>query len=239
MKMRELEQRTGVNRETIRYYIREGLLPEPERPKRNVARYTEAHVAKLTIVKQLQGERFLPLDMIKRVLKGDVAGLPSAATAFPHLAEMLARRFEFADADTAVPLSSLTKRYSWGAKEAKALDKLGIIRINSKRGKACVGHLDGQILALWLQGRAGGFGDELGYGPNDIVPYANAAKSVAKTEVGRFYSRLGGRLAEGAAAARAQHGLETMNALFGVLRIKAVLAELERRSASAAKKAKA
>ena len=39
MKMKELERETGVGRETIRFYIREGLLPEPERPKRNVAAY--------------------------------------------------------------------------------------------------------------------------------------------------------------------------------------------------------
>jgi len=32
MRMRELEVKTGVSRETIRYYIREGIVPEPERP---------------------------------------------------------------------------------------------------------------------------------------------------------------------------------------------------------------
>ena len=37
MKMAELERRSGVGRETIRYYIREGLLPERERRARNVA----------------------------------------------------------------------------------------------------------------------------------------------------------------------------------------------------------
>ena len=29
VKMKDLERATGVSRETIRYYIREGLLPEP------------------------------------------------------------------------------------------------------------------------------------------------------------------------------------------------------------------
>ena len=32
MRMRDLERATGVGRETIRFYIREGLLPEPARP---------------------------------------------------------------------------------------------------------------------------------------------------------------------------------------------------------------
>ena len=34
MKMKELETRTGVGREAIRFYIREGLLPDPEKPQR-------------------------------------------------------------------------------------------------------------------------------------------------------------------------------------------------------------
>ena len=37
LKMKDLERTTGVGREAIRFYIREGLLPEPERPSRNVA----------------------------------------------------------------------------------------------------------------------------------------------------------------------------------------------------------
>jgi hypothetical protein len=37
LKMRDLERLTGVHRETIRVYFRAGLLPAPDRPKRNVA----------------------------------------------------------------------------------------------------------------------------------------------------------------------------------------------------------
>lgn len=51
MRMRELEKRTGVGRETIRYYIREGLLPEPDRASRNSASYTDDHVARLKAIK--------------------------------------------------------------------------------------------------------------------------------------------------------------------------------------------
>ena len=47
LKMRDLERATGVGREAIRYYIREGLLPEPERTARNVAWYDESFVVPL------------------------------------------------------------------------------------------------------------------------------------------------------------------------------------------------
>ena len=45
--MRDLERASGVGRETIRYYIGLGLLPEPARPKPNVADYGEEHVSRL------------------------------------------------------------------------------------------------------------------------------------------------------------------------------------------------
>lgn len=61
MKMRELEARTGVNRETIRVYLRVGLLPEPARPKPNVADYDDTHVAGIQAIQRLQRDYRLPL----------------------------------------------------------------------------------------------------------------------------------------------------------------------------------
>jgi hypothetical protein len=41
MKTQDLERASGVGRETIRFYVREGRLPQPERASRNVAWYEE------------------------------------------------------------------------------------------------------------------------------------------------------------------------------------------------------
>ena len=46
MPMRDLEKASGVSREAIRFYIGEGLLPEPERSHRNSATYTGEHLAR-------------------------------------------------------------------------------------------------------------------------------------------------------------------------------------------------
>ena len=71
MKMQDLERTTGVGRETIRFYIREGLLPQPERPSRNVAWYDESFVERIALIKELQQKRFLPLHIIKTIVGGD------------------------------------------------------------------------------------------------------------------------------------------------------------------------
>jgi len=68
--MRDLERLTGVHRETVRVYLREGLLPEPRRSARNVADYDEEHVRGIEAIRRLQAARRLTLPQIKRALRG-------------------------------------------------------------------------------------------------------------------------------------------------------------------------
>jgi DNA-binding transcriptional MerR regulator len=56
-----LEQKTGVSRSTIHFYIREGLLPQPQKTAATRALYGDAHVKLLRrIVKMKQAGRSLP-----------------------------------------------------------------------------------------------------------------------------------------------------------------------------------
>ncbi|CAN7234838.1 MULTISPECIES: Hg(II)-responsive transcriptional regulator [unclassified Variovorax] len=47
-------ERAGVNVETIRFYQRKGLLPEPEKPYGSIRRYGKADVARVRFVKSAQ-----------------------------------------------------------------------------------------------------------------------------------------------------------------------------------------
>ena len=69
MKIRELVQRTRVSKETVHYYIREGLLPKPRKRGRNIADYDEIFVDRISMIKELQDNYFLPLSVIKNILK--------------------------------------------------------------------------------------------------------------------------------------------------------------------------
>ncbi len=51
MKIGELSRATGTNIETIRYYERIGLLPEPGRTDANYRSYSDAHRARLSFVR--------------------------------------------------------------------------------------------------------------------------------------------------------------------------------------------
>ena len=51
MKIGELAKLTDAQVETIRYYEREGLLPAPARSDGNYRLYTQAHVERLTFIR--------------------------------------------------------------------------------------------------------------------------------------------------------------------------------------------
>ncbi|WP_433783996.1 MerR family transcriptional regulator [Actinomycetospora sp. CA-101289] len=53
MRVAELSRRTGVSVASIKYYLREGLLPPGERTSPNQAAYGEAHVRRLRLVRAL------------------------------------------------------------------------------------------------------------------------------------------------------------------------------------------
>nr|WP_314740544.1 MerR family transcriptional regulator [uncultured Haemophilus sp.] len=51
MKVNELSKRTGINLETIRYYEKQGILPEPKRAANGYRQYDEESVAQVNFIK--------------------------------------------------------------------------------------------------------------------------------------------------------------------------------------------
>lgn len=58
----------GVNLETIRFYQRKGLMPEPVRPQGGVRRYGDADLARVRFIKSAQRLGF-SLDEVAELLK--------------------------------------------------------------------------------------------------------------------------------------------------------------------------
>ncbi|MFZ5571068.1 MAG: MerR family transcriptional regulator [Thermodesulfobacteriota bacterium] len=69
MKISELIRQTGVSKETIHYYIREGVLPKPRKTGKNTAEYNESHVEQIRTVKALRENYYLPIPVIKKLIK--------------------------------------------------------------------------------------------------------------------------------------------------------------------------
>lgn len=69
MKISELVRRTRIPKETIHYYIRKGVLRKPRKTGKNTAEYNENYVDQLSLIRELQENYFLPLSIIKKIIK--------------------------------------------------------------------------------------------------------------------------------------------------------------------------
>jgi len=68
MRMAELSRQSGVSTATIKYYVREGLLPAGETTAPNQARYGQAHLDRLSLIRALREAAGLSISTIGRVL---------------------------------------------------------------------------------------------------------------------------------------------------------------------------
>lgn len=87
-----LAQASGVHLETIRYYQRLGLVPQPARPAGGVRRYDERAVARLRFIRRAQQLGF-SLEEVRQLLKLEDGGqcLATRRLAEARLAEVEAR----------------------------------------------------------------------------------------------------------------------------------------------------
>lgn len=68
MQMSELSQRTGVPVATVKYYLREGLLPPGVTTSATRATYADAHVRRLRLIRALVEVGNLSLDAVRTIL---------------------------------------------------------------------------------------------------------------------------------------------------------------------------
>lgn len=73
LRIGELARRSGVPVATLKYYVREGLIEPVRKSGPTMSWYAGSTVARIAAIKELQQQRYLPLDVIKRFLaKSDV-----------------------------------------------------------------------------------------------------------------------------------------------------------------------
>lgn len=227
MKMKELEAATGIGRETIRYYIREGLLPEPVRPKRNVANYGKEHVKRLNLIRRLQQERHLPLSVIKSIVD---AGLDQPQGGFEALIGLeVAMGPLLADGRALAPMKigDVAKATGISIEEIRKFAGIGLIHIDERDGGEWLNQRNVRIMEIIAQTRADGFVPEVGYTVESYEIYPQMVELLARRAVVGFYSRLGDKLDQPAAATLAVNGIRTLSEMIPLLLIDKIVRGVE------------
>ena len=69
LKMKDLVKLSDTPKSTILYYIKEGLLPEPQKPKPNVHLYDESFIERIKFIKYLQKNFNASIEQIRELIQ--------------------------------------------------------------------------------------------------------------------------------------------------------------------------
>jgi DNA-binding transcriptional MerR regulator len=162
--MKQLSAAAGVPKGTIQFYIKEGLVPKPVKTYPNSAYYTENHLNAIRLIKELQAKRFLPLSVIKQMMKGGRGRF--TVDEIKTLVEIDGKLFHnLKENPTLKPITAreLSKRTGVSLKEIKAMERLRILTPIQKGKRKLYEEDDIRIVECWAKMRESGFSQELGF----------------------------------------------------------------------------
>jgi DNA-binding transcriptional MerR regulator len=225
LKMSELSQRSGVSAGTIKHYLREGLLGDGEgvvRTSRNMAYYPPAYVQRITLIKRLQEDRFLPLKVIKRMLDED----PDRALALVELEDRIIERALEKRETVRVSAQDIRTRYDLPQNVLDRLAEIGVLTPDARGYDAD----DVAIIEAMVRFRAGGYDEALGFTVYDTLRYREALQPLVEEEIRTMLGRFAGEVEPERAADIIASGTEPLRELLGAMHSKLLLAELRRQA---------
>jgi len=224
MKMKKLTEETGISKGTIQYYIKEGLIPKPIKTHPNMAYYSQVHIDAIRLVKELQSKRFLPLSVIKKILKNKKDGLN--VDEIRTIAEMDGKLFGNLEESLNVKKATdkqLAQRTHVELNDIKELEKMGILTPVKKGNQKYYDEDDIRFMECWEKLREIGFSKELGFIAESFRPHRELMERLVEEETKTMLSRTLGKITVDEMIQMVEEGTTVINTMIGLIRKRLIL----------------
>ncbi|MDP3275477.1 MAG: MerR family transcriptional regulator [Deltaproteobacteria bacterium] len=207
LRMKDLCELTGLDRQVIHFYIQQGLLPEGRKTGRNMAYYCEQHVERVKLIRKLQHERFLPLKAIKALLeeRDDAFSIDQQkmlADVKHHLSflrDVSEHPGEREDVNSVhkdraretLHVAHALASSQLGRGDFDGLVAAGLIGVSTEDGVEKMASADLWMVELFAQLRAVGFSRELGFVAHDFTMIDEVISTLFRKEALLLAQRLG------------------------------------------------
>jgi len=186
MKISELVKRTGVPKETIHFYIREGLLRKPRKSGVNSAIYNDRHVDQIRLIKDLRDNYYLPIPEIKKVVKEFKKQSPSDQA----VSKFYSRFFRPADrllSREVVGRENFRQVTGLGRKWLDKAQEWELITPETRNGDEVYSPDDLAVGKLMVDMDQLGFGPKDGFDPEDLRQIAEFVKEYVTRISHKYY----------------------------------------------------
>jgi len=182
LRIGKLSELTGVSRDTIKFYLKEGLIPRPFKTGRTMSYYDPSCVERIALIKKMQSERFLPLQVIKDMLKDEGSAIEELA-----LAEAFMGISAFSDPVTVVSIEEILQKTGYSTQEIEKVERAGLIGPRRDEPGREFTSVDLQILSLIRRREQAGF--SLDYSLLMMGIYRDAIRTIVREGTQLFATR--------------------------------------------------
>ncbi|MFP6610469.1 MAG: MerR family transcriptional regulator [Deltaproteobacteria bacterium] len=230
LRISDLARETGVAVGTIKFYIREGLLPAPTlKTGRNMAYYDRSFIERIRMIKELQTKRFLPLDVIRAILDRDDAVISqSEIDTMVSLEGTFYEAIHYAPGHPPITVAEAAKRFDLEEQGIRYNIELGVLTPIIRDGEEVLEGQDLLMLECFADLQRAGI-DE-GFVPAELsVPkYVKAIDALAREELKMFTQAATAKVDDPAQVARmALDGLKLTERFIVLLRRKMMLRAIQ------------
>ena len=186
MKISSVVKRTGVPKETIHFYIREGLLRKPHKSGVNIADYNENHVKQIRFIKELRDNYYFPIPLIRKIIR-KVKKQPSSEQAFFELHSKYFRPADRLLSAKIVGREAFHETTGLGHKWIHKAEEWGLIEPLVHDGQPVYALDDVAIGKLMVDMDRIGFGPKDGHDPEDLRYIADFVKEFVVNSFKKYY----------------------------------------------------
>ena len=228
-KISDLSRETGVSIGTIKFYLREGLLPPPTlKTGRNMAYYDRGFVDRIRVIKELRQKRFLPLDVIKAILERDSDVIsPHEIDTLLSLEGKFYEAIHVSPGQSPVKTSEVSERYGLGPENLAYCLEAGVLTPVFRNGEEVFEGDDLLMLESFALMRSAGFDESLIPQGVGIPVYVETINKLAREELTMFSRAVTGKVDDAKLAEMAMSGVKIVEQFIVLLRRKLLLRAIQ------------
>jgi DNA-binding transcriptional MerR regulator len=189
-----------------------------------MAYYTQLHIDAIRLVKELQSKRFLPLSVIKKILKNKKNGL--SVDEIRTIAEMDGKLFGNLQESLEIKKATekqLAQRTGVELNDIKALEKMGILNPVKKGKQKYFDEDDIRFMECWEKLREIGFSKELGFIAETLKPHRELMERLVEEETKIMLNRTLGKITVDEMVKMVEEGTMVLNTMIGLIRKRLIL----------------
>ena len=186
MKIGKLVKKTGVPKETIHFYIREGLLRKPRKSSVNAAEYNERYVDQIRLIKDLRDNYYLPIPEIKKIVKNYKKQSPSNQ-AVSQFHSKFSRPLDRLLTAEVIGRDAFREETGLGWKWISRAIEWGLISPETRDEEEIYSADDVAIGKLMVDMERVGFGPKDDFDPEDLKDIANFIRGYVVDNFNKYY----------------------------------------------------